>query len=166
MEQSLTVVLNVSIGQCGPDMISRIESHSRWNEISNKKDAKGLIEVIKSHCYHSSSNCYPCVSALGARIKLCNCRQCEDQSLQDYIKELNALHDVVKAVGGGQGVGVIGEVFTEVERMFQSQYGTLPVDPELIGTIQQRIIKIQRQTNACHYCTERCPTVQVQTPQS
>ena len=115
MEQSLTVVLNVSIGQCGPDMISRIESHSRWNEISNKKDAKGLIEVIKSHCYHSSSNCYPCVSALGARIKLCNCRQYEDQSVQDCIKELNALHDAVKAVDGGQGVGVIGEVFTEVE---------------------------------------------------
>ena len=60
-----------------------------------------MIDTIKSYYYYSSFNCYLYVSALGARIKLYNYRQHEDQSVQDYIKELSALHDVVKAVDGG-----------------------------------------------------------------
>ena len=52
--------------------------------------------------------------------------------VQDYIKELNALHDIVKAVNGEQEVGINGEVFTEAERMFQSQHGILPMDPRLM----------------------------------
>ena len=111
LEQSLTIVFNVSIEQCGPDMTVRVESHLRSDEINRTKDAKRLIDVIKSYCYHSSSNRHPCVSALGARIKLYNYRQYEDQSMQNYIKELNTLHDVVKVVDRGEGVDIDREVF-------------------------------------------------------
>ena len=53
-----------------------------------------------------------------ARIKLYNYRQHKDQSVQDYIKELNTLHNAVKVVERGQGVGVDREVFQEIERIF------------------------------------------------
>ena len=89
------------IEQCGLDMTAQIKSHTRQKEINHTKDAKGLIDIIKSHCYYSNSNRHPYILALDARIKLYNYRQHKDQSVQDYIKELNALHDVVKAVDGG-----------------------------------------------------------------
>ena len=38
----------------------------------------------------------------------------------------------MKAIDGGQGVGIDREVFQEVERIFQRQYGAVPIDPGLL----------------------------------
>ena len=114
--------------------------HSRWREINKIKDTKGLINVIKSYCYHSSSNHYLCVSVLRARIELYNYQQCKDQSVQGYIKELNDLHDVVKVVNKGKGVSVDGKVFEEVERLFQRQYESLPIDPSLLDQYNRELL--------------------------
>ena len=72
------------------------------------------------------------MSALSARIKFCNYRQHEGQSSQDYVKGLSAMHDVVKAIDGAQGVGIDGEVFEEIERMFQIQHGCTLSDPGIL----------------------------------
>ena len=99
-------------------MLSRVESSLRWDTMNRNKHAKGLAEVINAHCYHRSPNQNSCMSVLSARIKLCNHRQHEGQSVQDHIKELSDIHDAVEAIYGGQGVGTDSEVFEEVERLF------------------------------------------------
>ena len=72
------------------------------------------------------------MSALRARIKPHDFRQHEGQSVQDHIKESNALYDAVKEIDGGQEVGTDSEMFEEVERLFQSRFGTNPSDPNLL----------------------------------
>ena len=66
--------------------------------------------------------------ALSARIKSRNYRQLEGKSVQDYVKELNTMHEFVKAIDGG-GVGIDGEVLEEIEKRFQIQHGHIPSDP-------------------------------------
>ena len=100
--------------------------------VNRNKDVKGLVETIKSQCYHSNSNRHPCVSALSARVKLCNYFQQEGKHIQDYAKELKAIHDVVKAIDGGKGVGIDGEAFEEVEKRFQIQHCHVPSNPTLL----------------------------------
>ena len=54
LQQSITVVLNVALGQCGAGTLSRVESSSRWEAMSRNKHGKGLADTKKSHCCHSS----------------------------------------------------------------------------------------------------------------
>ena len=132
IHQNLTVVFNVALGQCGPDTLAKVDSSPRWETMSRNKHAKGLVEAIKSHYCHSSSNRHPRVPALSTRIKLHDHRQQEGQSVQDYAKELNAIHDVVKEIDGGQGVGIDGEAFEEIEKRFQVLHGCAPLDPGIL----------------------------------
>ena len=100
--------------------------------MSRNKDEKGLAETIKSQRCHSSSNRYPRASTTSARIKLCDYRQQEGHSAQDCVKELKAIHDVAKAIDGGQGVGMDREAFEEIEKTFQIQHGCTPSGPSLL----------------------------------
>ena len=60
--------------------------------------------------------------------------------MQDYLTELRALRDVVKAIEGPQDVGVSGESFVLIDEMFQIQHGTLPFEKQQ---------GMERHRNAC-----------------
>ena len=46
LQQNLTVMFNVALGQYGADMLSRVDSSSLWETMNRSKHAKGLVEVI------------------------------------------------------------------------------------------------------------------------
>ena len=51
----------------------------------------------------------------------------QEQSAQDLLTELCALSDVVKAIGGSQGVGPDGKSFALIKEMLQNQHGAPPL---------------------------------------
>ena len=92
-----------------------------------------------SFCYHSSTNRYPTVTALNARIRLHVYKQQDSQSVQDFIKEIRSLAEAVKEVDGGQGVGTDGGCFEHVETIFKKLHGNIPSiedDPDLCEVCQ------------------------------
>ena len=80
---------------------------------------------MKTHSYRSSViNNNPSISALGARLKLCHRKQIECQSLQDYVKDLIALHDVAKIAHVQKRVRPDSESFKLLEENFIKDAGT------------------------------------------
>ena len=84
------------LGQCGSDMRSRLESLPRWDDLHQTKDVIGLKELIRSLCYHISTNLYSTITALNTRLKICGYRKQDGKSMQDYMKEIHVLRAVVK----------------------------------------------------------------------
>ena len=56
LQKNLTAMLNATLDQCRADALSRVDPSSRYDTMNRSEHAKGLVEVMNSHCCYSSSN--------------------------------------------------------------------------------------------------------------
>ena len=87
---------SIILGQYGSNMRARLESSNNWDNISKNKDEVGLKDAIKSFCYHSSTNRHLTITSLKSRIRLCSYKQQDNQAVQDCVKEIRDITEVMK----------------------------------------------------------------------
>ena len=139
LEQNLVMAFNLQLGQCGHHMRAVIEHDEAWEETLRAKDPVRLSRMIRRNCHQGTLNRHPALAVLVARLRLYTYKHKDGQTVQDYVRELTTLHEVLLGMDGGQGVGPDGDCFEGVERMFNLRHGTRPDDPDLMEPYNQAL---------------------------
>jgi len=141
LEQNKVIAFNLMLGQCSHHMRSSCEHDPEWDEILRTKDATRLSRLIRQNCHYGTLNRHPALSALVARLKFYLHRQRKGQPVQDYIRELTTLHEVLLGIDRGQGVGSDSANYEAIELMFNRKYGIRPEELELMAEYEQALKK-------------------------
>ena len=92
------------LGQSNSNIGESLEGSNGWEVINRDNDGVEIKYTRMSYYYHSSTNLRPNITDLNYNIRLCRYNQQKNQSVQDCIKEVRSLNEVVKEIDGSQGV--------------------------------------------------------------
>jgi len=98
-KKNMQIVFSVIWGQCSPTMQSKLQSLGAYNARSDSNDCPWILQEIKGVTHKFEGTRYICMSLYDARQQFYNCRQEQNQSLHNYLKQYRTLVEVLDHYG-------------------------------------------------------------------